>query len=139
MTIQGWFAFITMALIILVSGAALAYIAWDYKKRISGCAILVIAAMLIVGLYFGMRWHFNHTARGQRAMKTQESNFNNGIMRKVEVYDATGNLIREYEGKFDIDYDDDRIIFDDQDGMRHVIYYPTGTVIVDEIDGTRLK
>jgi hypothetical protein len=46
--------------------------------------------------------------------------------------DVTGNLLKTYEGKFDIDYDDNRIIFDDETGKRHVIYYPTGTVIVDE-------
>lgn len=29
-------------------------------------------------------------------------------------------------------YKCDRILFDDEQGKRHVIYYPTGTVTVDE-------
>jgi len=41
-------------------------------------------------------------------------------------------MIKTYDGKFDIDHDDNRIIFDDEQGKRHVIYYPTGTVVVDE-------
>lgn len=60
---------------------------------------------------------------------------NGGTERTVEVYDATGNLLKTYRGKFDIDYDDSRIIFDDEENRRHVIYYPTGTVIVDEVKG----
>ena len=28
--------------------------------------------------------------------------------------------------------DENRILFDDEDGKRHVIYYPTGTIIIDE-------
>ena len=49
------------------------------------------------------------------------------------MYDMNGGLIQEYSGKFDIDYDDDRIIFDDENNKRHVIYYPTGTIIIDEV------
>lgn len=79
-----------------------------------------------------MFWYFNYTASGKRAFKTQESNFSNGINRKIEVYDATGDLIKTYSGKFDIEYDNDRIIFDDQDGRRHIIFYPTGTITIDE-------
>ena len=44
-------------------------------------------------------------------------------------------MIAKYEGRFDIEYDDDRILFDDEDGLRHIIYYPTGNVIVDEVQG----
>ena len=79
-----------------------------------------------------MHWYFNNTATGRRAYKSQESNFNNGIERVVRVYDVNGKLITEYDGKFDITYDNDRILFDDQNGKRHVIYYPTGTVTVHE-------
>ena len=32
-----------------------------------------------------------------------------------------------------MEYDDDRILFDDENGLRHIIYYPTGTVIIDEV------
>ena len=70
---------------------------------------------------------------GKRAIKTQQSNLGGGIERKITVYDVQGDMIAEYEGKFDIEYDDDRILFDDEQGLRHIIYYPTGNVIIDEI------
>ena len=79
-------------------------------------------------------WYYNSTEAGKRARKTQESNFNGGITRVVKVYDVEGDLIAEYTGKFDVDYDNDRIIFDDENDNRHIIYYPTGTVIIDEVD-----
>ena len=55
--------------------------------------------------------------------------------RSVKVYDAIGNLLQEYEGKFDVDFngDEQRILFDDEKGQRHVIYFKTGTIIVEEV------
>ena len=94
--------------------------------------------MLLIGgiasgiVLFGMIMWYQNTESGRRALKSQELNFNGGIERTVEVYDATGNLIKRYSGKFDVDYDDDRIIFDDENDKRHVIYYPTGTIVIDE-------
>ena len=51
------------------------------------------------------------------------------------MYDAIGNLLQEYEGKFDVDFngDEQRILFDDEKGQRHVIYFKTGTIIVEEV------
>ena len=92
-----------------------------------------LAIVMCIGIVMAFMWYYSSTAEGARAIKTQESNFNNGMQRTVKVYDATGSLIQEYTGKFDIEYDDDRILFDDENGLRHIIYYPTGTVIVDEI------
>ena len=49
------------------------------------------------------------------------------------VYDVNGKLIEKYEGKFDVETDHDNyILFDDEEGRRHIIFYKTGTVIVDE-------
>ena len=78
-------------------------------------------------------WFYSSTEAGKRAMKTQDSNFNNGIEREVVVYDMDGDIIQTYTGKFDIEYEDERILFDDENGLRHVIYFKTGTVIVNEI------
>lgn len=47
------------------------------------------------------------------------------------MYDINGKVIKAYDGKFDVDYDSNRMIFDDN-GKRHVIYYTTGTVTIDE-------
>lgn len=117
-----------LSVIVIISAAALCYY---YKKaRIVSiiAGILILAAAWSIGA-----WYYSGTEAGKRAMKTQESNFGGGIERRITVYDVEGEVIATYEGKFDIEYDDDRILFDDEDGLRHIIYYPTGNVIVDEV------
>ena len=131
LTIEGWLGFIIIALIIIAFCAGAGYAARDVVGAFLGFAIGIILSIIIL---CGFNWYFNSTARGIRALKTQESNLNNGINRKVTVYDVNGNVIQEYEGKFDVEYDDDRILFDDEKGLRHIIYYPTGTVIIDEVE-----
>lgn len=129
MTVGGWIGFFSIAGVVLFFGILVAYTAYQTSVKVISISSAIV---LVICLLFGMLFYYNNTAAGKRAFKSQESNFNDGIERIVEVYDATGNLLKKYEGKFDIDYDDDRIIFDDENGKRHVIYYPTGTVIVDE-------
>ena len=106
------------------------------KKDKKGISIGVTLAglLIIIGSWAIGLWYYNGTEAGKRALKTQESNFNGGIKRRVTVYDVEGDMIAEYEGKFDIEYDDDRILFDDEQGLRHIIYYPTGNVIIDELE-----
>ena len=132
MTVSGWIAFVIIS--IFIAGGCLMF--GLFSDSTKGLVIsIAVAGVLCVIVLFGMLFYYNKTASGKRAYKTQESNFHGGIERTVEVYDATGNLLKEYRGKFDIDYDDSRIIFDDEENRRHVIYYPTGTVIVDEVSG----
>lgn len=100
------------------------------KDVIIGALVGLVVTLFISAFVY---WYYQNTESGARALKTQESNFNKGIERKVSVYDIQGDLIQEYSGKFDLEYDDDRILFDDENGLRHIIYYPTGTVIIDEI------
>ena len=132
MTVGGIVLCVILCLIVAITGFCLvAYFSeGSFVGWIIGGSLTVVLCIVIV---MAMRWYYSSTAEGARAMKTQESNFNNGMQRTVKVYDATGGLIQEYTGKFDIEYDDDRILFDDENGLRHIIYYPTGTVIVDEI------
>ena len=130
MTIGGWILF-AIATLTIIGIAAWIIVGWGVGTG-AKTIIIIMAAVLIVGTLFGMIWYFNNTAAGIRAFKTQKSSLNNGIERTVRVYDATGQLIQQYEGKFDVDYDDNRIIFDDEHSKRHIIYYPTGTVIIDE-------
>ena len=133
MTVGAWVFFWVLAICLVLTGAFFGFTLGDDNWGTAAFG-LVLGLGLSIGLFFGMRWYYSSTAAGSRALKTQESNFNNGVKRRVEVYDATGNLIKEYTGTFDIEYDDDRILFDDEHGLRHIIYYPTGTVIVDELD-----
>jgi hypothetical protein len=68
-----------------------------------------------------------------RTCKDIGSNYNGGLYRTVKVYDINGNLIAEYEGKFDVETDNESyILWDDELGKRHIIYYTTFNVIIDE-------
>jgi len=95
--------------------------------------LTIIFSVLFIVWIGGQFWYYSNTESGKRAIKSQQSNFNSGLKRQIKVYDVEGELIEEYEGKFDVDYDNDRIVFDDERGLRHVIYYPTGTVIINEL------
>lgn len=98
----------------------------------TGAITLIVSIVIIAGTIIFQNWYYKNTAMGNRALKSQKSNFENGIVRCVKVYDITGNLIQEYEGKFDVTYDSSRIMFDDENNKRHIIYYSTGTVTIDE-------
>lgn len=126
MTINGWGLFIILAVLIYVICIGIAY---SVDRVWVG---VILGTLLTIAIFAAFQFYFGHTEAGARAIKTEQSNLCGGIDRTVEVYDATGNLIKTYHGKFDVDYDDNRIVFDDENNMRHVIYYPTGTVIIDE-------
>ena len=130
MTINGWIGFLLLAFIIIGAGLLIGALSESGVGITIGGLIGVIISLFLL---MGMHWYYGNTQSGARAMKSQESNFNNGIQRKVTVFDMEGDVIAEYEGRFDIEYDDDRILFDDENGLRHIIYYPTGTVLVDEV------
>ena len=126
MPIIGWVIYILISIVFVVICALIA-VDTNMVRVLS-----VVAFCLCFILFLAIHWYFNNTADGRRAYKSQESNFNNGIERVVKVYDVNGKLITEYDGKFDVTYDDDRILFDDENGKRHIVYYPTGTVTIDE-------
>ena len=131
MTIGAWLGFVIAALILIIVGLSAGVSLGDGKAApaVVGTLCGVIASVLILGF---MLWYFGSTEKGKRAMKTQKSNLNGGIERAVKVYDINGEIVAEYEGKFDVDYNQSRIIFDDENGKRHVIYYSVATVIIDE-------
>jgi len=102
------------------------------NEKFVNLMLTIIAFIIIFG---SIIWWYNGTESGKRSAKTWQSNIDSGITRTVRVYDMDGDLLQEYTGKFDIDFsDNERILFDDEEGNRHVIYFKTGTVIVDEVD-----
>ena len=51
----------------------------------------ILICFIVCGLMWGITaWYYNSTEQGKRAFKTQESNFNGGIVREVKVYDVEG-------------------------------------------------
>lgn len=129
MTIGGWGLFFVLA--IIFAGLAIAG-CMCCEKSISRIIIVAVAGVAVIALLFGMMWYFKNTEKGKRAFKTQESNLGGGLEREINVYDMEGDLIATYSGKFDVTHDNSRILFDDENGKRHTIYYSTGTVTIDE-------
>ena len=132
MTIGAWVVVGCIAITGLgVAGISL-YFAVTYKSAGygTGGVVIFIFTVICCGLFI---WYRSNSASGQRALKDQQSNLSGGIERTVSVYDINGELIEQYSGKFDIGTDrSSYILFDDEQGKRHIIYYTTGTIIVDE-------
>lgn len=131
--------YVTVAIIGAIGIAAvIACIYWLSERRYYEESILApilsIIGIIIVTLAIcgGIIWYLYGTEDGKRVIKDTKSNIHGGIERTVTVYDINGEIIQQYQGKFDVDYDAERIKFDDEKGKRHIIYYTTGTVVIDE-------
>lgn len=119
MTIGAWIAFFIFAIMILVIGIVLAVAADD---KLWSSISIIISVILIIVLYTGMRWYYNSTGSGQRAMIDQKSNLSGGIERVVNVYTANGDKIATYEGKIDLDTNDGGYVKFDFNGKRYIYY-----------------
>ena len=75
---------------------------------ISGAVSIVVGILLACGSAF---WLYG-TEAGARAQKSWDSSTSGGLTRVVKHYDTEGDLIEEYRGKFDVDANAERIIFD---------------------------
>ncbi|MED3976171.1 DUF5052 domain-containing protein [Priestia megaterium] len=68
----------------------------------------------------------------KRFWKGVDSEFG-GLNRTVEVVGINGEVMRKYEGKFDVDADASKVKFVDEKGKSHIIYRSqTDIIIVDE-------
>ena len=119
MTIGGWIAFVLFAALILCAGIAGAYLIENVPGKIISVAV---AILLIFGLFFGMRWYFQNTASGQRALTDQKSDLDNGLERTVTIYTADGEIIAQYTGKIDIGGNDGGYVLFDYEGKRYTYY-----------------
>lgn len=132
MTIGAIILDITIFVIVLIIAFG---VGMECDSLAGGLITFLIGFIITIGIVIGQFWYYNNSESGKRAIKTQNSNYSGGIKRQVKVYDINGNLIQEYKGKFDVDSNEERIIFDDEKGKRHTIYYSTATVIIDELKG----
>ena len=135
MTIGAIIVCVIFTVTIAALGIYIGYNCHDSGETEYGILALVIALIIIGGIWGGTYWYYSNTESGKRALKTQDSNLNNGIEREVIVYDMDGDELEYFRGRFDVDYEDERIMFDDENGNRHVIYFKSGTVIINEIEG----
>ena len=119
MTIGGWVAFILLGILILIFGIGIAFM---LDNSVSTPLVSIVTVILIILLFTGMRWYFQNTAAGQRALLDQKSNIRNGIERTVTVYTADGDVIAQYEGKIDIEVNDGGYVKLDFEGKRYIYY-----------------
>ena len=134
MTIGAVITCLVLTVVFLIFGGIIAYGAYDMGDSIIGMIIsIVVTLALTIAMWVGTSWYYSNTEDGARALKTQDSNFNGGIERQVIVYDANGDIIEEYQGKFDVEYESNQILFDDENGQRHIICFGSGTVIINEV------
>lgn len=132
MTIGAW---VVVGIIALCGIGIALFLFWGASEEKSkgmmiGAIFTIIVTVALCVLFI---WYRSNSASGQRALKDQKSNLSGGIERTVSVYDIDGELIEQYSGRFDIETDrSSYILFDDEQGKRHIIYYTTGTIIVDE-------
>ena len=134
LTIGWWFA---VAITALLCGTAVYVIFTENWYMYQGKCILslIVAIVLVVGVFFGGYWYCNSTAAGARALKDQQSNLGNGLMREIIVTAEDGREIFYYKGKCDIETNNsDYILFEDEDGYRHIIYKGAlDTILVTEL------
>lgn len=132
MTIGCWVSVI-IGVIVLLVGLVFDIDCLKSNEVNGGVGCIMISILLAISFII-IPIIYSNTESGKRALKDQQSNFNNGIERIVEVYDVNGELIKTYEGRFDVETNPDSkyIKFDDENNKRHMIYYTTGTVVITE-------
>lgn len=120
MTIAGWVAFFTLAIMIAIGGM---YVwAMCVGSPVWQTIVIIVTVLLIIALLCGMFWYFNNTAKGQRTMIDQKSGFGKGLERTVTVYTANGEVIAQYSGLIDIDTNDGGYVKFDFEGKRYIYY-----------------
>ena len=130
MTIGLWILAIVLALL----GLAFAIAAFGGCEPTTGIIILLITVILVGSIIGIGHWACNSTATGIRAMKDQESNFNNGLNREITITAEDGREIFHYKGKCDIETTNEYILFEDEDGFQKMIYRGIqDTIIVSEL------
>lgn len=119
MTIGGWVLFWILAVFIVCVGGCIVFVADEIPWKILAG---IVTAILIAALFFGMRWYFQNTASGQRALVDQKSELSGGIERTITVYTADGKVIAQYNGRIDIEGNDGGYVLFDFNGKRYTYY-----------------
>lgn len=116
--------------IILITIIIASIIIWKFHHKLNVVMGTIVIAIIIIASVF----YLTSTEGGKRLVKDLTSNISGGIPRHVKVYDINGKLIEEYKCAFDVETTNNNyILFDDENGLRHIIYFTTGTVIIDEL------
>ena len=131
MTIGLWIAAIVVGIIGIIFSTMVWVLDDNAGGGVLGLMITIFLVLLIIG---GGFWYCNNTAGSIRAMKDQQSNLSNGLMREITITAEDGRQIFYYKGKCDIETNGNYILFEDEQGLRQMIYWGiTDTIIVSEL------
>lgn len=115
MNIEGWVVCIFLALVA-------AGIGWLTSEMTGKAAIGPVIALILIIIIFGAGfWYYNNTASGIRARVDQRAELQNGLDRTITIYTADGTILKQYEGKIDIEQDQGYVKFD-WNGKRYIYY-----------------
>lgn len=95
------------------------------KRRVAFVAALVVSVLAIVTVC-GLAG----CSTFSRNVKSATSDINGGLNRTVTLYDNTGNEIKSWRGKIDLESNDQEVFFD-LNGKRVIIQ---GGIVVSEED-----
>lgn len=131
MTIGFFVTAAIVAIIGIILGVAVGIYDYEWGKGIA----IIVTGIIIAGLILGYGyWYCNNTAGGARALKDQQSELNNGLLREITITAEDGRQIFYYKGKCDIETNGSYILFEDENGMRQMIYWGiTDTIIISEL------
>lgn len=115
MPISGWIT----CLFLCAFAAGLGIVVRLYTQR---TMLPVVAVIVAIALIFGVGfWYYNNTASGIRARTDERAELQNGLDRTITIYTADGTILKQYEGKIDIEQDQGYVKFDWQ-GKRYIYY-----------------
>lgn len=123
------------AVLVLIVGAVI--LVWEVECGIHPLAMVAtgLVMLVLIGAPFGIRYYtLNNTAEGARTVKDVQSNYNKGLNREIIVTAEDGRQIFYYKGKCDVETEPSYILFEDEEGFRHMIYKGVqDTVVVNEL------
>lgn len=120
MTIGGWILFGVMAFVIVIGAIGITIEVCTTSNGIF--MVIIVAILILLALFFGIRWYYQNTESGQRALVDQQSELDGGLDRTITIYTADGNVIAEYSGKIDIEGNDGGYVLFDFEGKRYTYY-----------------
>lgn len=118
MTIQAWLGWGIISVLIIIAAIFICVEAYSTSAKVN---TIVVAAVLIIGLLIGGIWYYHNTASGIRELTDERANLQNGLERTITIYTADGTILKQYEGKIDIEQDQGYVKFD-WNGKRYIYY-----------------
>ena len=120
LTLGEWI-FLSIGIIIGIICVIFAMCSGEHGAAIFILLITIVCAGVFIG---GINWYHTHTASGAREYKDYQSNIQGGLNREITITAEDGREIFHYEGKVDIETNNDNyILFESEEGQRYIIYY----------------